>query len=464
MPTMNESLMTNLTYKTHKTQKAIRNSKILFITSFIFLLFAFEYIFRSNATEFSNKIMKKLIKKGDTSHCHILEKFQFFESDGRFLLLFMLLNFTNTFAALSFVILDSFSVFLNGCLKMIYLEPRPYWIDKEMFPCLCAANYGNPSTTGMNQFLLFAVVYKSITTLYKEFNKVYVAVICAVPVALIYSSRYFQGAHSLNQLAFGGGIGFALYYIYFDIFEVDIQDPKPFNWMYNNFFKISFSLISVFLLVTGVHLLIEFEDNKEWLGIITKYCDVVQYNIFENESFRKTSKIFLIVGCFIGMWLESLYIKEYESFVDYNIHPERRFTNTSVDISLIRVVIMYGLFLTFTRLVFSHWIDTKSDTFFHLTVFGYIIPYLINGVFIFFLFKLGCKHLGLTFESPYLGKEKKERELGSDQESSTETADSIEKMKRELACIPGQKRNYSNFNDEKDVELRLQSNYKEGLL
>ena len=41
--------------------------------------------------------------------------------------------------------------FLINCLKMIYLEARPYWVDKRLPPAEleCAADYANPSGSAL---------------------------------------------------------------------------------------------------------------------------------------------------------------------------------------------------------------------------------------------------------------------------------------------------------------------------
>jgi len=388
-----------------------KNSKIIFILTFTIILFFWEYLFRNFSSELSTKIVKKILKKGTTEHCHILSNLQFFEYDGRFLLLLIILNFTNTFSALTFVLLDSFSVYLNGVLKIIYLEPRPFWTHPDLYPCICATNYGNPSTTGMNQFIIFAVFYKAITTTYKNVDKFIFGAVCAVPVMLIYSSRYFQGVHSLNQLIFGCGIGFIIYYIYFEIINVNLEDKNHFHFLIKNSTKFITALLSLFLLATIFHLVTNLETNEKWLKVITKHCETIPYNLFDNESYRKTSKVFLFIGCLFGILLElkiSFGNNNYSYFIWYNIHPKKNFSKTSFLISLSRLLIMFSIYFILNKLFLTGIGDPKHDSFAYLTIFGFIIPYLINGIIFFFLFKILVRFLNLTNEAYYKNKNKKE--------------------------------------------------------
>jgi hypothetical protein len=377
-------------------------NKIMFITIFAIILFSCEFLFRSVFSEISVKLVKKVLKEGDMSHCNFLKSLQFFEYEGRFLLLFVVYNFTNTFSALSLVLLDSFSVYLNGVMKMIYQEPRPFWVETDLYPCICASNYGNPSTTGINQFILFAVTYKAFTSTYKNLNKFLIASLCGVPVILIYSSRLFQGIHSLNQLFFGLGIGFILYYIYFEIMSINLESKSSFNYFFKHFYKICFILISLFLLTTILHLyFIEIEPNKKWLKVILKYCETVNYNLFDNESYRKTSKVFLFVGCLIGVYLENqiLFHKNHKLVLFYSSHNKYRFSNTTVDKSLFRVLIMMSGYLIILKLFFENIADPKTDSFFYITITAFIIPYLVYGILIFFSMKTLVRYLGLTNEN-----------------------------------------------------------------
>ena len=51
----------------------------------------------------------------------------------------------NRIRALTYFIYISFVVYLNGILKNIYHDSRPYWTYSEIEPQECITDFGNPS-------------------------------------------------------------------------------------------------------------------------------------------------------------------------------------------------------------------------------------------------------------------------------------------------------------------------------
>lgn len=381
-----------------------KQDKICFIILFAFILFTFEYIFRDHMTYLSNYILKSTFQTGLESNCLNLRRLVLFEDHGRYIIFIFVLNFSNTLGGLTIIFMDAMSIFINGYLKLLYTETRPYWTDPEIIPCKCSANYGNPSTTGFNQFIIFAVAYKCLTSCNKSWNKFITGLFCSIPVVAIFASRYFQGVHSLNQLFFGMSIGFILYYTFFEIFEVDINDKKLFFNIIENLWKICLILFSLFLGVTLNHLMWNnnFPKNQEWITNIEKYCEIIPFNSFDNESYRKSTKVFLFIGCLMGVWLENKILfkkNEMKIFINYNIDTEKKFNNTGYIRTLIRIVLVYQFYYLFATNFVDPYSDEKTDEFLFVLMWGYIVPSLVYGMLIFFNYKWMMKIFGMTNEN-----------------------------------------------------------------
>jgi len=160
-------------------------------------------------------------------------------------------------------------------------------------------------------------------------------------------------------------------------------------------------MISLFILTTILHLnFIKIEPNDKWLKVINKYCETISYNLFDNESYRKTSKVFLFVGSLVGVYLENqiMFKNNHKHFLEYSMNSKYRFSNTSVDKSLCRIIIMMITYLIFLNFFFKDISDFKTDSFAYITVTTFIIPYIIYGISIFFMLKIIMKYLGLTNE------------------------------------------------------------------
>jgi hypothetical protein len=378
-----------------------KQDKINFIILFALFLFTFEFFFREQMTLMSNFLLKSSFETGLKSNCLNLKRLQLFESHGRYIIFIFVLNFSNTLGGLSIIFLDALSIFINGHLKLLYTETRPYWTDPDIIPCKCSANYGNPSTTGFNQFIIFAVAYKCLTTVNKTWNKFLVGLVCSIPVIGIFASRYFQGVHSLNQLFFGLGLGYILYYTFFEIFEVDINDKKLFFYIIKNLWKICFSLLGLFLLATLNHLMMHFPKDPDWIKTIEKYCEIIPFNSFDNESFRKSTKVFLFIGCLVGLWLENKFFfkNDLKNFINYNIDTEKKFCNTGYVITVIRIFLVYQFYFLFARFLVDPFSDEKKHEILFVLIWGYIIPSFVYGILIFFVYKWIMKKMGLTNEN-----------------------------------------------------------------
>lgn len=331
-----------------------RNKKITLISFFGFLAFLLEYILRDGTENVSyNFYLKRYDIPSNSiynyntfnimnstniihnepftaSRCIILKKLIFFEFEGKYVLIIFILAFSNIFAAFSFILLDSFAVFLNGSLKILYTQPRPFWTSENIIPCFCSSNFGNPSTTALDQFIIFMVFYKSFT--YDKsttpIRKYLIGFLCLFFFISICLARLLQSAHTVGQIILGMSLGYIIYYFYFEILEINFSQPDKFEYFLKEYKKILFITIALYVASLLFHQLISFilvgnlklANNKNfWKQTISNYCDLIEINLFENESYFKSSLIFLFIGSLIGINLDFRlrFSWNYEYFITY---------------------------------------------------------------------------------------------------------------------------------------------------
>jgi hypothetical protein len=380
--------------------KAQRN-RVIFITIFLVVVFVLDYIFKNYLNDLASYGYIN-----DTSWCPFYEKLEFFEFDGRFVLFAFIYNLSNINASLIFVFFDSVSTFINGVIKLFYLDPRPFWENTNLTPCICAINYGNPSTTTITQYLLFALTYKIITNKRPK-HRLLCGIMCAIPVVLISVSRFLQNAHTLSQLLLGIAVGYAIYYITFEIMRVRLTRHKHFFLLIDNIYLVMVIFLFTYIVVTFAHYLLEFDYKQQWLDVLVNYCDYTPLYYFDNESYVKTTRIFLFMGSIVGLYLEYRYRfnTNFNNFFVYNVKDISKhnmvFNNTSKTKHALRSLLMILLYYVIIKNLSTFPLDAKNDPFFKTIVLRHIIPNFLEGIFIFFVVKLIFSICDLTNDTVF---------------------------------------------------------------
>lgn len=98
-------------------------------------------------------------------------------------------------------------------IKQTIQESRPFWYDNDIAinEWFCPTDFGNPS----GHSFIVILAYEPILSDFLGTGPKYVLLgIWAVFVALVLISRMYLGAHSLDQIIFGGLLGIAFLVIY----------------------------------------------------------------------------------------------------------------------------------------------------------------------------------------------------------------------------------------------------------
>jgi hypothetical protein len=365
-----------------------KKNKILYIVIFTFLAFTIEYLIREPFTDLSEWIQERL---NFTFKCELGSYFLWFKYQGKTFIFLFVYNISNVFVSLSMIFLDSFGIFINGTLKLIYTDARPFWRNANLVPCGCATNYGNPSTTSLDEYLVCIVVFRGLINRYQGVAwKTLVWIFFLTPQILAWTSRFIQNIHSLPQLCFGLICGYIVQYIYFEILEVNMQDSQQLRKLVNtkSILLILSGIIVSWLFFNGIHyFFVHITYNQTHISNIEKYCEIIPFDLFDNESYQKTATAFLFLGSVLGIYLEylSLFTSSYDKFEKYNM-GENNWTNTEAYKVVFRIIIMVYLNKLLGR--YCQFGDVKTDSLAYLNFGKCILKNIIFGLFYFFFYKL----------------------------------------------------------------------------
>lgn len=377
-----------------------RKSKILYILIVSFLVFTLEIFVRDPYTRMSDWIQERLNFPGK---CELGDIFVFFKYQGKAVIFLFLFNVSNIYVSLSMILLDSFGIFITGTIKLIYMDPRPFWRNENLVPCTCATNYGSPSTTGLDIYLVCIVVYRAlINRSSKKWWKILIWSFFIVPQALAWISRFIQNIHSLHQLTFGLLCGYIIQYVYFEVFEIDMDSTEQLKKLVNSttlMLTIALTCLS-WVFFNAIHYyFIKSSESNHMISVIERYCSTdIQYFMFDNESYQKTAQAFLFIGSIFGILLEYRYIfgGDFEKFSKYNMGDER-WTETDEYKTTLRIIVMY--FLGKLLLKLPKWGSKKHDSVFYLNFSKNICANFFKGLFYFLIVKTAFRFLTLTNES-----------------------------------------------------------------
>jgi hypothetical protein len=374
----------------------VNRNKIIFLICFLFAIFTIDFLFKNYFNRFSEYFIIN-----DPTWCPMLARLEFFEFDGKFFLFVFIYNLVNINAALIYVFFDTIGQYLNGIIKLFYLDPRPFWDNRQLYPCICAINYGNPSTTTVNQFLLFALVYKIITQ-DRQRNKLVWFIICAIPVLAPAISRFLQNAHTLSQLLLGLGFGYAIYYFTFDICRIRLSGHRHLFLLLDNIYLVSIIIIFLYLFATLFHYSLNLNYKQEWLDLLMNHCEFTPILYFDNESYVKTSKIFLLMGSFLGLYLEYSFRfnSNFNNFFVYNVKDTSKFNlmfnNTNKTKHALRIILMTLIFYLVVKKLDDFPLDIKHEAYPKILLLVFIIPFILEGLVYFCLIKFIFSICNLT--------------------------------------------------------------------
>ena len=342
----NNNIQININYKDKSTINP-KNQELFNLFIFLFICLSLEFIFREQLKELTLKYFSGFLEE------KYLKFFDFYSINGKYILLYLILNYINVPSAL---FLDCFTIFLNGILKFFYLDDRPFWNNEKLIPLYCPNDYGSPATMAINSFVIFAVFYRAFT--YKSKSKFFKSILwifCFVNIVYLYLKRLYENVHYINQILIGLAIGYFIYKLYFDILEIKFDDGRKLLKLLHNFKLVTFLLLLLWIIVIYIHSKININyPSKEIINVINEKCKINNV-FFDRGNFIKKASIFEFLGAFFGVYFEYFFIfrKNHQNFLDYNVKSDDcMFNFTSQNTSLIRFLSFYLFQLVFSYLIY----------------------------------------------------------------------------------------------------------------
>jgi len=403
----------------------------IFITLYIIVIFIIENFYRESLFNISKDIIKKIqIYQSENIIKFLYPISKIFSFLGNVvpfgIIILLFYNFGNiykTFTLLSSLFLSSLFV---GGLKMIYMEPRPYFdFNDEINPVDNEAGWGNPSGHAVFNVAFYLtfweLLFQNSKLRKKTFVRYFTLCLILIFVCFIIISRLILAAHTLNQLIFGATIGFGIYYFLFYAMRIETNNPDQLL----RFIKtrnLIYSFVNIVFIVLGVLLYFVEEDEKKennYENIINKKFNDNNLKLPpEARRMQKDGLVTMIIffcnySVFMGIKFELFFsfkgnVKDWKNY-NFNLKLEEddetmitslssinnitQWNHTNTVLSLIRLIII-SLVLLLINIPF-HFIKWDSN-FIIIVIFKVLFPVGNNCFFLFFILKRLLKLIGLT--------------------------------------------------------------------
>jgi hypothetical protein len=401
---LEETLLSTGDENSVKTKEKNISYKLIVLSSLILITVLFEIFFSQSVSSLSISIQESL---EPTKNCALLHNLgQTGSVTFKVLIFVFILNFKNMYSAFIYTFILSFSIWLNGNLKLIWLDPRPFWMDKGLTPCECVFNYGKPSTHALNAVIIFLCLWESFCTKKtRKNNPILSYSILFLCVSMIFFNglvKFFQNVHTLNQLFTGYMLGLSIYYFFFYIVEINLDNPKESMIFFTDSTRKMYFILGSILLFTlhlGIHSSFTFPINEDWKQEIMKFCPKYSvYESFDYESYQKNSQILHPVGIFIGALIEFhfLFDSDPNNYFNFNFNHTDSWNSTSLWKTILRTFLMFYCVIKFD---FVYGLASTNDTFWTYLFLGFVIPDIVTGLFILFISRSGFRLLYLTNET-----------------------------------------------------------------
>jgi membrane-associated phospholipid phosphatase len=299
------------------TEKIKKRIKIIFLVMFFVLSVGFEFLYRDLL--FDKTLV--WVEKMQIEWTHMEKFFEFVTSFGTlpaFLPMFIIIYlWCPNITSYTFILNFTYSSFIVNVLKIIYSNPRPYWVKPSIL-LSCSPGFGNPSGHSLDSTSVYLSIWHLITDhsffiKYWPFKYILLLIIMAW-VIFIVLSRVYLAAHSFNQILYGMTLGFCIYFLIFCVLEIHKTEPKTFFTFFRNkknnlLITLKFALFMLVFLLIYVYRTIDTENFEIKLKEICP--DLMEANRFNNDGLTKGLIYSIIIGTQYGIILLSNIIFKY---------------------------------------------------------------------------------------------------------------------------------------------------------
>jgi membrane-associated phospholipid phosphatase len=205
-----------------------------------------------------------------------------------------------------------FVVYLHDMMKLLYGDPRPFWVNTILFTDNCEISYGNPSGHSLVGFFFYTSLSYYICMLdnikYNSTYKTGVYFTGIIISSLTAFSRLVLGVHSIDQVVYGSALGIWLFFIFMYVFKIyDMPLSYYLKFYKDKKYSNVFMIILTLLLIISVILynLIDIEsDFKKYNLVMEKRCpNAPKHKFYSNSCLAGTLIILLVFGIYLGQYL-----------------------------------------------------------------------------------------------------------------------------------------------------------------
>ena len=391
----------------------IRNElyKKTYIIIFAFFLFFFEIYYR---TSLKNISIKYFFSTNQT-RCSYFIYTNYLEIGLKYFLFYFSYNFINVFNSITMIAVDALAISLTNNMKLLYHQPRPFMEYPQFQACHCMYSYSNPSSNAMSLYLVIGVLYQGILAKNRNKNNYqpfFIWILWFICVTYCCYVRLLQNVVYLNNIIYGIGLGYIVYYIMFSILNIDFTN---FNQLLP-FYKRRELVIGCLLQFIILNALTQYswtepleldKLREEYKLTISQTCPQISEGLFlDKANYVAMLKLFELVGFFMGVLFEYLYLfkendSEYTSYniVEYNQNSEMMFSRTKYDVSVFRLILFCVSHYYYSKHV-NLWVEELNmKNMFMLFYSLPIIGTVMLGIFQFFIMKIIMKKIGVTNEN-----------------------------------------------------------------
>ena len=382
-----------------KQKRITIKSKITFI-SLIIILFIFFPIISKPFHNLSLNILQLSYFNSNNNKFINFQKF-FYNNcySEKFILFILIINFNFVNLYKTFILFTSIilSKYITGLLNLLHLKKPIFYLDNIKFS-VNKLEYSYPSFIIIEYTIFFCVMYKIICRRIKKKNqKLILKNIIMFYISLIILNNFFLGINSLDEIIFSLYISYILYYLFFNLIEVNFSNNIQFYKIIQIEMKKIFilTIILIFFLIFIYYIKYEKEKEEELFNNLiysNKYNNNNNNNkiIFSNKSLENGLLIICEIFMFLGLKIELYYFNgEFSTWTQYNFEPqEDKLENYSI--------ISNDLNLTLTEKISI----TKGAQWNHTTIVISFIRLLLLFFLTFIIF-LPIKY-NFNFDNVYL--------------------------------------------------------------
>ena len=300
------------------------NKKIILVgilSIYLIIVFDTEILYRNSLYDFSVKYIEKIEQKG------FFHKFYYFWSMiflyvSLIIGMYVSLFFYSINISYSHISVQLIMLFIMCLLKSVYANSRPYWdiyllnqkneTEKILpTPTECDPEFGNPSGHAFLSIYLLILWDLFINSKFisemegkkKIFIKYITLILSLLCIGFISYSRINRQVHSFNQIMFGLLLGFALFFAFCYILELNKVDANIFIEVLD---KYKFILLPIFILFFAISVLLGLtrhnEKEEKYQKILELYCDMAnKWEMFGKITAVASSTLFVPIGGYLGL-------------------------------------------------------------------------------------------------------------------------------------------------------------------